>query len=128
VSSISRFVRLCHSDGTSLPLRVRRCDTFLCRLRGLTFRRVLPPDEGLLFVESVESRVATSIHMFFVFFSIGVVWLAADGTVVDAQLAKPFRPYYAPRAPAQYFLEGSPALLEWVRLGEKLSIETVNEA
>ena len=61
--------------------------------------------------------------MFFVFFSIGVVWLAADGTVVDAKLAKPFRPYYAPQAAAQYFLEGPPALLDWVRVGERLSIE-----
>jgi uncharacterized membrane protein (UPF0127 family) len=88
----------------------------------LTFRRSLPADEGLLFVESAESRVGTSIHMFFVFFDIGVVWLAADGTVVDAKLAKPFHPYYAPRAPARYYLEGSPALLTWVRIGERLSI------
>ncbi len=116
------FVSLCHADGVVLPLRVRRCDTFLCRLRGLTFRRFLPADEGLLFVEHGESRVGTAIHMFFVFFDIGVVWLAADGMVIDAVLAKPFRPYYAPRAPAQYYLEGPPALLAWVRVGERLSI------
>lgn len=116
------FVSLCHQDGGILPLRVRRCDTFLCRLRGLTFRRSLPADEGLLFVENAESRMGTSIHMFFVFFAIGVVWLAADGTVVDAKVAKPFRPYYAPRAPARYYLEGLPALLTWVRVGERLSI------
>ncbi len=120
--SRTAFVSLCHEDGAALPLRVRRCDTFLCRLRGLTFRRSLSADEGLLFVESAESRVGTSIHMFFVFFDIGVVWLAADGMVVDAKLAKPFRPYYAPRAPARYYLEGPPALLTWVRVGERLSI------
>jgi uncharacterized membrane protein (UPF0127 family) len=94
----------------------------MCRLRGLTFRRSLPTGEGLLFVESTESRMGTSIHMFFVFFDIGVVWLAADGTVVDAKVAEPFRPYYAPRAPARYYLEGPPALLTWVRVGERLSI------
>jgi len=118
----SASVTICHQDGTALPLRVRRCDTFLCRLRGLTFRRSLPADEGLLFVERAESRVGTAIHMFFVFFDIGVVWLAADGTVVDAQLARPFRPYYAPRAPARYYLEGPPALLTWVSVGERLII------
>ncbi|HQE93461.1 MAG TPA: DUF192 domain-containing protein [Anaerolineae bacterium] len=118
------LVSLCHEDGTALPLRVRRCDTFLCRLRGLTFRRSLPADEGLLFIESAESRLGTSIHMFFVFFDIGVVWLAADGTVVDAKLAKPFRPYYAPQSPARYYLEGPPALLTWVRVGERLSIRS----
>jgi uncharacterized membrane protein (UPF0127 family) len=118
-----RYVSLRRQDGTALPLRVRLCDTFLCRLRGLTFRRSWPQDEGLLFVESAESRVATSIHMFFVFFSIGVVWLAVDGTVVDAKLALPFRPYYAPRAPAKYYLEGTPDLLSWVQVGERLTIE-----
>ena len=123
MSARAAYVRLLRQDGTALPLRARRCDTFLCRLRGLTFRRSLPDDEGLLFVESVESRVATSIHMFFVFFSIGVVWMAADGTVVDAKLAKPFRPYYAPCAPAKYYLEGTPALLAWVKIGERLTIE-----
>lgn len=119
----ARYVNLRRQDGTALPLRARLCDTFLCRLRGLTFRRSLADDEGLLFVENVESRVATSIHMFFVFFSIGVVWMAADGTVVDAKLAKPFRPYYAPCAPAKYYLEGTPALLAWVQVGEQLTIE-----
>jgi len=123
VSARAAYVRLWRQEGTALPLRARRCDTFLCRLRGLTFRRSLADDEGLLFVESAESRVATSIHMFFVFFSIGVIWMAADGTVVDAQLAKPFRPYYAPRAPAKYYLEGVPALLSWVQIGERLTIE-----
>ena len=119
----ARYVSLRRQDGTALPLRVRLCDTFLCRLRGLTFRRSWPQNEGLLFVESVESRMATSIHMFFVFFSIGVVWLATDGTVVDAKLAKPFRPYYAPGAPAKYYLEGTPDLLSWVQVGECLTIE-----
>jgi uncharacterized protein len=119
----ARYVTLRRQDGTALPLRARLCDTFFCRLRGLTFRRSLPADEGLLFVESAESRVATTIHMFFVFFSIGVAWLAADGTVVDVKLALPFRPYYAPRAPAKYYLEATPELLTWVRIGERLTIE-----
>lgn len=117
-------IRLRRSDGTYLPLRVRRCATFLCRLRGLTFRRRLAPDEGLLFVEATTSRWGTAIHMFFVFFPIGVLWLAADGTVVDAVLARPFRPFYAPRAPARYYLEGPPAVLTWVRVGERLILES----
>lgn len=116
----ARYVSLRRQDGTALPLRVRLCDTFLCRLRGLTFRRSWPQDEGLLFVESVESRMATSIHMFFVFFSIAVVWLDRDQVVVDKTLARPFRPYYAPQAPAQFFVEGHPSLLERVSIGHRL--------
>lgn len=116
-------MQVCHADGSPLPLRVRRCDTFFCRLQGLMFRRALGPDECLLFMESIESRVSTSIHMFFVFFPIAVVWLASDGAVVDAQLAQPFRPYYAPQAPAKYFLEAAPELLQWVRIGEILTVK-----
>lgn len=123
MSAPTRFVHLVRGDGSVLPLHVRRCDTFTCRLRGLTFRRALNPDEALLFIEPAVSRLGTSIHMFFVFFDIGVVWLAEDGTVVDAQRAKPFRPYYAPQAPARYFLEAAPAILDWVEIGERLTIE-----
>ncbi|MGC9349047.1 MAG: DUF192 domain-containing protein, partial [Anaerolineae bacterium] len=108
-------------------LRVRRCDTFVCRLRGLTFRRELPEGEGLLFVEPRESRLGTAIHMLFVFFPIGVVWLNAEGIVVDRVVAYPFRPFYAPSAPASYFLEGPPALVDWVSEGEKLRLELVEE-
>ncbi len=116
-------IRLLHADGTPLPLEVRRCDTLGCRFRGLMFRRCLAPREALLFVESRESRLATTIHMFFVFFSIGVVWLASDGTVVDKRLAKPFRPYYAPSRAAQYYLEGAPGLLDEIEMQERLIIE-----
>ncbi len=123
---MARFVQLRNESGDILPVQVRLCDTFLCRLRGLTFRRSLPEDEGLLFVEDKESRLGTAIHMFFVFFPIAVIWLADDGTVVDACLAKPFRPYYAPRAPARYFLEATPSLLQQVHLGEKLLIQPID--
>ncbi|MGC9358206.1 MAG: DUF192 domain-containing protein [Anaerolineae bacterium] len=120
---MKRYLRLHRPDGTRLPLRVRRCDTFWCRLRGLMFRRELPSDEGLLFVESGESRMLTTIHMLFVFFPIGVVWMAADGRVVDMVVARPFRLRYTPHAPAKYYLEGPPALVEWVEPGERLTIE-----
>jgi uncharacterized membrane protein (UPF0127 family) len=58
--------------------------------------------------------------MFFVFFPIAVVWLDNQGCVVDAQLARPFRPFYAPQAPAKDILEGPPALIESVHVGERL--------
>ena len=127
MSAPGNYARLVREDGQAVPLRIRRCDTFLCRLRGLTFRRSIGDDEGLLFVESAESRLGTSIHMFFVFFSIGVVWLDRDGVVVDSVLARPFRPYYAPRRPAQYFLEGPTSVINWVHIGERLQIEPVDE-
>jgi uncharacterized membrane protein (UPF0127 family) len=100
--------------------RVRRCASFLCRLRGLTFRQALDDDEGLLLVGKRQSRTDTAIHMFFVFFPIAAIWLDPNGRVVDAQLARPFRPLYVPRAPARDVLEGPPALLEQVQVGDTL--------
>jgi uncharacterized membrane protein (UPF0127 family) len=100
--------------------RVRRCTSFLCRLRGLTFRQSLDADEGLLLVGRRESRTDTAIHMFFVFFPIAAIWLDQNSRVVDAQLARPFCPLYIPCAPARDVLEGPPALLEQVHIGDKL--------
>ncbi len=107
--------------------RVRHCASPLCHLRGLMFRRSLGDDEGLLLVGHRESRADAAIHMFFVFFPIAVIWLDAAGCVVDARLARPFRPAYVPREPAKDVLEGPPALLERVRVGHQLRIdEAVN--
>lgn len=122
---MNAYIRVWRADGRELPLRVKRCDTFGCRLRGLTFRRSLAEDEALLFVEASESRLGAAIHMLFVFMPIGVVWMDGGGLVVDKGVARPFVPYYAPRCPAQYFLEGPPALVDWVEIGEMLYLEPV---
>jgi uncharacterized membrane protein (UPF0127 family) len=96
------------------------CDTFWKRGRGLTFRRPLAEDEVYLFVERRESIAQTAITMFFVFFSIAVVWLDRDKRVVDKVLARPFRPYYASRSPALYYMEGHPKLLDLVSVGDQI--------
>ena len=103
--------------------RVRLADNFWSRFRGLQLVNGLPDDEGLLFVGSSESRAYTTIHMFFMLFSIGVVWLDASGKVVDTCFAKPWRPAYAPRLPAQYFIEANPNLLERVKIGDILRFD-----
>jgi uncharacterized membrane protein (UPF0127 family) len=112
---------------TWLPVRSRRCDSFLCRLRGLTFRRRLSPGEALLLVGEKEGRVETGIHMFFVFFPIAAVWLDGEGRVVDSVLARPFRPIYLPAGPAKDVLEGPPSLLEYISKGDQLRFERGTE-
>lgn len=111
--------------GTMVLDRVRLCDTFWSRFRGLQLVRHLPENEGLLFVTGSESRANTTIHMLFMLFSIGVVWLDSSGTVVDKTLAKPWRLAYAPQQPAQYFVEARPAVLERVQVGDKLRFDEV---
>lgn len=117
-----RVLRSADTGAVVLP-RVRLCESFWCHFRGLQLVRHLPEDEGLLFVTSREGRAHTTIHMFFMLFSIGVVWLYREGRVVDQQHAHPWRPAYAPAAPAQYFLEANPTVLERVRPGDRLRFD-----
>jgi uncharacterized membrane protein (UPF0127 family) len=105
--------------------RARWCASYWCHLKGLQFVLRLPETEGLLFVTQSEGRVHTTIHMFFMFMSIGVVWLDGAGVVVDKQFAKPWRPAYAPRAAAQYYIEANPLILERVAVGDQLRFDEV---
>jgi uncharacterized membrane protein (UPF0127 family) len=94
------------------PARVLFCDSFQCRLRGLMFRRDLGLDEGILLVQGRDSRLDSSIHMFFVPFDLAVFWIDSSLTVVDKVLARSWRPAYFPRQPARYILEVHPARWE----------------
>lgn len=109
--------------GAVVLARARLCDTFWCRFRGLQLVRHLPDDQGLLFDVRSESRTKTTIHMLFMLFSIGVVWMDASGVVVDKCFAKPWRPVYAPASPARYFIEARPGLLERVEIGDRLRFD-----
>lgn len=117
-----RTLRNRETGALILP-KARWCASFWCHFRGLQFRSGLPEDEGLLFVFPKESRSNTTIHMFFVFFQIGVVWLNASGQVIDKTLAKPWRPMYAPRAPAQFFIEANPSILDRVKIGDSIRFD-----
>lgn len=107
-------------SGDVVLRRARWCASYWCHLRGLQFVFHLPEDEGLLFVTDSESRAGTAIHMFFMFMQIAVVWLDANGRVVDQKLAKPWRPAYVPQAAAQYYIEAHPSLLKRVNIGDVL--------
>jgi uncharacterized protein len=117
--------RILRKEGTGeiVLRRVKWCSSFWCRFRGLQLVSDLPEDEGLLFVDRSESRANTTIHMFFMMFSIGVVWLDSSGKVVDKCLAKPWRPAYAPKLPAQYFIEARPSILERLQIGDVLRFD-----
>ncbi len=107
-------------SGRILLKRARWCDSFGSKLRGFTFHRRLASDDGLVLVEKRDSRAATAIHMLFVFFDLGVIWVNDAGQVVDKVLAKPWRLSYVPAAPARYVVEGHPRLLEEVAVGDQI--------
>lgn len=111
------------TTGVQLRSRARWGASFLSRLRGLMFRRGLAEGEALILVENADSRAATAIHMFFVPFAIAAVWIDSEQKVVDKVEARPWRPFYAPRAPARYVLEAAPDLLAQVSIGDELVFE-----
>jgi uncharacterized membrane protein (UPF0127 family) len=105
------------------PALVGYCDSFLCRLRGLMFRSHLSLDEGLLLVEKRDSRLDTSIHMFFVPFDLAVFWINSDMTVVDKVIAKSWKPAYFPKANAKYTLEIHPDRWADYEIGDKVEFK-----
>jgi len=99
------------------------CDSFLCRLRGLMFRSSLGRDEGLLLVEGRDSRLDSSIHMFFVPFDLAVFWIDSSLTVVDKVIARSWKPAYLSKAPARYILEIHPDRWEDYQIGDKVEFK-----
>ncbi len=104
----------------SIPPRVRYCDSFLCQLRGLMFRRSLDVEDGLLLVQRQDGRLVSAIHMLFVFFPLAVFWVDSQFRVVDKVLAQPWRLAYFPQRPARYILELHPAYFLLLNPGENI--------
>ena len=120
-----RFIFVHNRNRPDLsPVRVKYCDSFQCRLRGLMFRDHLDPSDGLLLVQGPrDSRIETSIHMLFVPFDLSVFWINAGLSVVDKTIAKAWRPAYFPSAPACYILEIHPQHWDDYQIGDPVEIQ-----
>jgi uncharacterized membrane protein (UPF0127 family) len=118
---MAAYRRVVHAEtGRELVPRARWCDSFGSKLRGFMLQRALAPDEGLVLVQPAESRVNSAIHMLFVFFDLGVLWVDDAGQVVDQVLARRWRLHYAPRSPARYVVEAHPDILSRVQVGDRI--------
>jgi len=89
------------------------------------FRSRLSPDEGLLLVEKRDSRLETSIHMFFVPFDLAVFWINSEMKVVDKIIAKSWRPAYLSKVDAMYTLEMHPDRFGDYEIGDKVEFKNV---
>ena len=105
------------------PITAEYCNTFGCRLRGLMFRRSLDGDRALVMIYPSESRYDTAIHMLFMEFDLGVVWVNQTGVVVDRRLARRWRPAYIPLKPACYVVEMNVERLSDFQIGDKVRFE-----
>lgn len=122
-----KTVQLSKIDKTEQIIHVKYCDTFWLKFMGLMFSKDLQPEVGLIIVENTESRLNTSIHMFFMNYDITVLWLDKDLVIVDKALAKKWKPYYASKKPAQYVVELHASRFSDFAEGEKLYISPVIE-
>jgi uncharacterized membrane protein (UPF0127 family) len=119
---------LVSNKTTSLPnpLRLKKCASFSSKFAGLMMQPEITKESGIIFFENSESKITTSIHMFFMKFDIGVVWLDQKKRVVDTCYAKKWHPYYAPKSPAQYTLEIHPDRLNDFRLEDQIDFNEEN--
>lgn len=87
-------------------IRAEVADTQELRERGLSGREALEPDEGMLFVFREDG--IHGVWMKDMRFSIDILWLSSDGTVVEiAQNVSPtsYPHVFAPKVPVRYVLE-----------------------
>ena len=119
-----REVELVNTDRPfNVPLRAGYCVSYLCRLRGLSLRRSIPENWGLLMVYQSEGRLDTAIHMLGMNFDLGIVWFNSMGKVVDLGYARRWRSIIFPSVAAKYVLEILPPRLKDFNMGDKISFE-----
>ena len=103
--------------------KVKYCGTFFSRLKGLMFSRRLKKGEALILEAVHENVLETTIHMFFVFFPIDVIWLNKNKKVVDIKRnVKPFMLWISPRDKAKYIIELPKGITKSIKIGDKIEI------
>jgi len=105
------------------PPRIKYCESFACRLRGLTFRSPITRDEGLLLVFGRDSRMDSSIHMLGVSFDLAVFWIDSQFRVVDKTVAGAWKPAFFPNQPARYVLEVHASRIDDFEIGEVVEFQ-----
>ena len=105
------------------PILAKYCQSFFCQLRGLMFTRNLANNQGLLLVQSSDSRLNASIHMMFMWMDLAVVWIDSKYKVVDVVLARRWKLAYLPKKPARYVLEASVANLNNFQIGDEVRFD-----
>ena len=98
--------------------------SFFSRMGGLMLRKKPIP----LVIEAPNQGVeSTSIHMFFMLFSIDVIWADEDGNVVDLrEKIKPFSlRIFRPEKPAKYVIEVPVGTIEKskTKVGDKVVLK-----
>ena len=90
------------------------CSSFISKATGLMFSS----KKNLLFEFNSEQK--EPLHMFFVFYSINVLFLDKDKNIVEIKKKlSPFTMYF-PKAKAKYVIELSKDYLDYYAVGDQL--------
>ena len=117
-----KFVAIVNKTSPAGEIRVKVCESFFSRLKGLMFSREIEPDGGIIMDEKTATRMNSSIHMLFMNYKIAVIWLDQNLVVVDKVLAKPWALAYVPKKPARYVIELHPSRLDDFSDGDQVEL------
>jgi len=116
------------NKGVVLADKVKFNEDVLSKLKGLMFSRPLKRGEALVLVADQEGIFETTLHMFFVFFTIDIVWLDKEYKVVDKRKnVMSFTPLIIPRNPAKYVIELPKDTAKYVSVGDVLEFKKIKE-
>jgi len=104
-------------------IQTRVADTHFKRFKGLMFEKKKDFTYALIFDLQKESKIGSSVHMFFVFFPIFIIFLDSRKTIIDSTVLNPFTPNYTPKKPARYFIELPITLKDKIKLDDKVNWE-----
>lgn len=90
--------------------QAQEAKNFFARARGLMFKGSLKEGEGLL-IEFSSLLKSRSIHSFFMRFTIDLIFIASDMSVVDLKTLPPWRTYN-PRKDCRWVLEVNAGTIE----------------
>lgn len=97
-------------------------NNFCSRALGLMFSSKNKFNFGLIFDLERETTVGSSLHMFFVFYSINVIFLNKDKEIVD--IKENFKPFtlYSTKEKCKYIIELPISITKkHYKLGDKIS-------
>jgi hypothetical protein len=103
--------------------RAKETSNFFGRALGLMFRRRLEEGEGLL-IEFSSLLKSCLIHSFFMRFTIDLIFIDSDMSVVDLTALAPWK-VYSPKSDCRGVLEVGEGTIEEndIKLGDKLTFK-----
>jgi uncharacterized membrane protein (UPF0127 family) len=108
------------------PIIVCLANTFFDRLKGFMFHSSIKENEGMLFVLNKSSRLKASIHMSFINFNLGVIWINDQLNVTQVELAHSRTSFFFPSKPAKYILEIHPSQISLFAIGDRIRFEQIS--